>query len=134
MKIRVDTGAVEFHKGAIGPMIGKPAFMASSIGTGSELLVSNGPFETRRFFPESGIAATASFVNDRLTTVTVMIQMPTDNDRLWTEDLEMTRKSIHDDWLRAELGEPPYRYYWGDISSVFDQKGCLSDIIFSYAE
>jgi len=133
MKILVDTGTVEFEKGHIGPLIDKQAFMASGVGMGSELLVSNGPFETRRFFPETGIAATASFVDDRLSTVTVMIQMPTDMDRLWTEELEQKRKGIHDDWLRVELGEPPYRYDWGDISSAFDQKGCLSDIIFSYA-
>jgi hypothetical protein len=133
MKIRVDTGAVEFEKGHVGPLIDKRAFLASSIGERSEAVISNGPFETRRFFPEVGIAATASFMNDRLSGVTLMMQMPTDKDRLWTEELERKRKGIHDDWLRAELGEPPYRYDWGDISSAFDPKGCVSDIILSYA-
>lgn len=134
MKIIIGTGTVEFEKGQIGPLTDKQMFMASGIGMGSDLLVSNGPFETRRFFPETGIVATASFADDRLSTVTVMIQLPTDKDQLWTEELEQKRKGIHDSWLRAALGEPPYQYQWGDISSVFDQKSCVSDIILTYAD
>lgn len=134
MKIRVDTGVVEFEKGPVGPLVNKPAFVTSDVGANSEVIVSNGPFETRRFFPEAGIAATASFVDDLLSTVTVMIQLPTDKNRLWTEELEQKRKGIHDDWLRAEFGAPPYRFSWGEVSSNFDVKGCISDIIISYAE
>lgn len=133
MKIQINSGEAVFEKGSIGPWIDKSAFLASTLGTGSDIFVSNEPFMTFRFTPEPGITATASFDGERLTSITVMMRMPTDDDRLWTEELENARKRIHDDWLRAELGDPPYRYGWGSIESVFDQRSCIGDLIISYS-
>lgn len=133
MKIRTNTGVIEFKNGHVGPAIGKAEFLASIVGTGAKLIVSNGPFETYRFVPEAGIAATVSFNGNRLASITVLMEMPTDKDRLWTEELELRRKGVHDEWLRTTLGSAPYRYIWGDVVSNFDAKGCISDIIISYA-
>lgn len=133
MKIRIDNGEAIFKKGSIGPKLEKSAFLASTLGTGSDIFVSNEPFVTYRFAPEPDITATASFEGDRLTGITVMMRMPTDDDCSWTEELEIARKRTHDDWLRAELGEPPYRYGWGSIESIFDQRSCISDLIISYS-
>jgi len=133
LKIRIDNGETAFERGSIGPWTDRSAFLASTLGTGSDIFVSNEPFMTYRFVPEPGITATASFEGDRLTGITVMMRMSTDDDQIWTEKLEIARKRIHDDWLRAEFGEPPYRFDWGSIESIFDQKSCIGDVIISYS-
>lgn len=50
----------------------------------------------------------------------------------WTEDIEIKKKSSHDEWLVAILGKAPYQYSWGQIESVYDKKGCVSSIIVRY--
>ncbi|RSD28496.1 hypothetical protein [Mesobacillus subterraneus] len=50
----------------------------------------------------------------------------------WSEDVEMTKKESHDQWLSTILGEEPYIYSWGQVESVFDKKGCVSSIIIRY--
>lgn len=132
MKIRTDSGIVEFEQGSIGPDVDKPRFRASSVGSGSDTLVSNDPYQTFGFLPEPGIAASASFKGDRLTSLSLLIQMSTDQQKVWTEELERRRKGLHDDWLLSELGAPPYRFHWGEVVSLYDPKGCVSDIMIIY--
>jgi hypothetical protein len=55
-----------------------------------------------------------------------------DRAREWSAELELERKAKHDQWLREELGEPPYRYDWGRVASEFDPKGLASEIIVVY--
>lgn len=50
----------------------------------------------------------------------------------WIEDVEITKKKSHDQWLLGVLGKEPYNYSWGHIESVFDKKGCVSSIILRY--
>ncbi|MGH9560071.1 MAG: hypothetical protein ACRD3S_01330 [Terracidiphilus sp.] len=40
----------------------------------------------------------------------------------WTRNVEDERKSFHDEWLRAQLGEPPYSFPWGAINSYIDTR------------
>lgn len=63
------------------------------------------------------------------------MEIPSDKDpNGWTEAHELERKSLHDAWLLREIGKPPYIYPWGSISSEYDAKGCVSEIIVTYAE
>ncbi len=71
-------------------------------------------------------------MGDRLSDVTWLFEFPNEKDREWTQELELERKKKHDDWLLSELGMPPYGYAWGQITSSFDSKGCVSDIILHY--
>jgi hypothetical protein len=83
--------------------------------------------------PEPGLHANVLFRGDRLHQVYVLMEIPSDQHNEWTEANEMERKAAHDRWLRRNLGEPPYEYGWGSVSSEFDAKGCVSEIIVSYA-
>jgi hypothetical protein len=133
LKIHLQDGLVSFGKGSLGPRLDKPAFLKSPIGEASEVIVANGPYATYRIRPEPGITASAAFENDRLNEVSLLFDLPSEDGRQWTEELELERKKIHDQWLLAELGKPPYRYSWGEVVSSFDPKGCVSDIILRYA-
>jgi len=40
----------------------------------------------------------------------------------WSRNAEDERKRFHDEWLRKQLGEPPYSYPWGAIKSYIDTR------------
>jgi hypothetical protein len=50
----------------------------------------------------------------------------------WTLEKEMNRKKSHEIWLSKVLGEPPYRYKWGNVESFYDSKGGFSHILIRY--
>lgn len=133
MKIHLPDGTVSFDRGSIGPQLDTTTFLASRLGEGSETILSNGAFVTFRFQPERGITGAAVFQDGRLYELSLLLQLPTDDVPRWTEEHELARKRAHDEWLRAELGVPPYRYPWGEVASVFDPKGCVSNILVHYA-
>lgn len=110
----------------------KTSFLASPLGSKSERWFANGPFETFRFLPEPGIIATADFQDGRLLNVSILFSLPNDSEENLSVERELQRKQKHDDWLRAQLGDPPYRYNWGHISSAFYQQHCESDMMVVY--
>lgn len=84
---------------------------------------------------EPEVVANVLFRNDRLHQVWILMAIPHDRDPDgWSREHELGRKTLHDAWLRREVGDPPYQYAWGKIESEFDEKGCVSEIIISYAE
>jgi hypothetical protein len=40
----------------------------------------------------------------------------------WSKKVEDDRKRFHDEWLSAQLGDPPYNYPWGAINSYIDTR------------
>jgi len=132
MKIDASSGAVVFSNGTIEPVMDKDAFLSSPLGSGSEKWHGHGVFEVFRFVPEPGIIATADFRSSRLSSVSLLFTLTDDSPEHVSRDQEFKRKEKHDTWLRAELGEPPYRYSWGQIVSAFYEQHCESDIMVIY--
>lgn len=132
MKIRTSDGTVVFAIGDVSRNTSKASFLASALGRGAETAVENAPYVTYRIRPEPGIGATLLFEGQELRNVGWAIVMPGEDDGDWSVESEMRRKSLHDDWLQKELGEPPYRFSWGEIVSEFDAKGVSSAIIVVY--
>lgn len=110
----------------------KTAFLDSPIGGRSKRWFVNGSFETYRFLPEPGIIATTDFRDGRLLNVSILFRMPDDSEDNLSMKRELARKQRHDEWLRGELGEPPYRYNWGHVTSDFYHQHCESDIMVVY--
>ncbi|MEX1993036.1 MAG: hypothetical protein WD929_00120 [Steroidobacteraceae bacterium] len=132
MLINNADGSVTFAEGTIDPGMSKAAFLKSPVGVKAEKWFANGSFETYRFFPESGITATTDFRDDRLLNVSILFNLPGDSKDGPTKEQELRRREKHDEWLRAELGEPPYRYDWGQVVSRFYHQHCESDIMVIY--
>jgi hypothetical protein len=133
MKVHVESGMIEFASGCIAPGVDRNAFLSSSLGIRAEVFVENEPYVTYRIRPEHGVVATVSFVGERLTQVGWIFEMSDEMEREWAEENELKRKELHDRWLAKKLGRPPYCYAWGNLTSEYDPKGCISDIIVSYA-
>ena len=134
MKIHTFVGLVDFERGSIKPHTDRPSFLASALGQGAEVLVENEPHMTYRIRPERGVAAIVHFEGAKLRTVSWQIELPPQKEEVWSEAHELERKRLHDEWLKRELGNPPYRFSWGRLESTYDSKGCASAIIVSYAE
>lgn len=134
MKIDVINGSVTFASGTIGPRMDRTAFLNSTVGAAAAKVIENADYIHLHFHPEPGVHASALFKEDRLQRLFVLMIMPTDDASAWTEAHELERMVVHDDWLRRELGSPPYEYAWGSVVSEYDAKGCESEIILTYAK
>ncbi len=51
----------------------------------------------------------------------------------WSEKQEQRRKAEHDQWLKMNIGKPPYKYSWGEISSNYDPRSGSSMITIRYS-
>jgi len=132
MHINRNDGSVDFVNGAIAARMEKAGFLASALGSMSERLLANGSLETYRFYPEPGVTATTEFRNNRLLNVSILFSLPDDSKDGPSKEQELRGKKKHDEWLRAELGEPPYRYNWGQVVSKFYHQHCESDVMVIY--
>jgi hypothetical protein len=50
----------------------------------------------------------------------------------WKKDKEERRKKVHDNFLRAQLGPPPYLYPWGRVVSALDPHDSTARIVIHY--
>jgi hypothetical protein len=132
MHIHASDGSIEFALGRVTSATDKPSFLGSSLGRGAVVVVENGPFVTYRVVPEPGVGATLLFKGERLENVAWAFKLPDETKDDWSEESEMQRKKLHEEWLRKELGEPPHRYRWGEVASEYDAKGVSSAIMVVY--
>jgi hypothetical protein len=50
----------------------------------------------------------------------------------WSKESEIKRKKLNDEWLKKQIGLPPFKYEWGEIVSQFDPRSGSSAIIIRY--
>ena len=134
MKVETAGGRIEFDRGVLERETQRAQFLQSNLGANAETLVDNEPHVMYRIFPEAGIAATVSFEGAKLREVAWQLQLQPEKEQDWSEENELARKRLHDDWLASTLGMPPYSYAWGLLESDYDSKGCASSIIVRYAD
>jgi hypothetical protein len=137
--IEADTGRVNFIPGfPIGPDLIKSVFLATFIGQHALTNVLNPPWHSF-WLPTTwrcghSVGGIIYFHGERLAMLTFSFGRPGENWGNWTYEREMERKSFHDDLLQRDLGDPPYRFHWGEISSDYDEKGGGSAIGVRYAD
>jgi hypothetical protein len=132
VRISADNGTIQFAAGQIDPGQQRDAFLATPLGRTATLSLENANWTNYKVRPEAGVVATLLFDGARLDRVFMMMEIPADESEAWTQDLELKRKQVHDQWLKAEFGSGPYDYSWGRIVSEFDQRDCASEIIVVY--
>lgn len=132
MRINTDNGAMTFSGGSMCPAITRDEFLAGSLATDARAAVVNEPWITYEFWPEAMVAASAVFEDSTLVELRFMLAETGDLERPLNEHDEIRRKSIHDEWLSAQLGSGPYNFPWGSIESDFDPRSLCSQIIVRY--
>lgn len=134
MKIHISDGSIEFARGGVAGTTTRTSFLASPLGRRATLVVENGPFATYQFDPEPGVGATLLFNGERLRNFAWAVSIPNEDASSWTEEAELQRKKLHEEWLARELGAPPYQFGWGEVVSEYDAKGVSSAIIVVYEQ
>jgi hypothetical protein len=132
MRIDTGNGAMIFSGGSVGPALTRDDFLASSLATDARAAVVNEPWITFEFWPEPMVAASAVFKDSTIVELRFMIAETGDHEAPWSEQHEIQRKSIHDEWLSAQLGSGPHNFPWGSIESDFDPRSLCSQIIVRY--
>jgi hypothetical protein len=132
MKIGIFDGSIAFARGTISRNQDRERFLASDLARDARQELVNVEWWHLTIKPEAGIVATLIYHGNRLHMVLVLMEIPADSTGEWTRELELERKRLHDEWLRRELGKPPYRYAWGVVASELDEKGVVSEIIIRY--
>jgi len=51
----------------------------------------------------------------------------------WSKEKELLRKELNDEWLYNQLGEPPYKYGWGEIVSESEIRSGSGHITIIYS-
>jgi len=134
VKIQIFDGSVAFAEGTIGRRMDKQAFLRSRIGESAKEALVNGPWSTYKISPEPGVAGSVIFEGNHLRQLFLLLRLPSDDTSGWSDEAEQERLALHDEWLKAELGKPPYRYVWGEVESSFDPRAGCSDIVLHYAD
>lgn len=133
MKIDTITGTVEFSQGSISRSLNKDRFLGTPIGRSATKSLVNANWSHYEIDPEAGVAGTVLFDGDAIDRLFLSMKMNSDDSEEWSVECELQRKVKHDEWLRKEMGQPPYEYPWGRVVSTFDPKGLASEIIVVYA-
>jgi len=50
----------------------------------------------------------------------------------WSKEEQLQKKRANDKWLEKQLGPPPYKYGWGELSSLYDPRSATSTITIRY--
>jgi hypothetical protein len=132
MKIDTLTGTISFSQGDISCLLNKARFLDTSIGRVAKESLVNANWSHYAIDPEVGVAGTVLFKGDVIDRIFLSMRMKSDESREWSVEQELQRKARHEDWLKEEIGAPPYKYHWGRVVSEFDPKGLASDIIIVY--
>ena len=132
MKIRPEDGTILFANGTISRGLSMKQFLASDPGRNAKETIVSQDRRHYEFDPEAGVGATIFFQREGVDRIFLVMSMPSDAAREWTEELELQRKTIHNAWLESELGKPPYVYSWGQVVSDYDARSCSSEIIVVY--
>lgn len=77
---------------------------------------------------------TIIFDNELIYTIHISLAMIKENLswNSWSEENETLRNELNNKWLFKHLGNPPYKYDWGEIASNFDTKAGFSYIAIKY--
>jgi hypothetical protein len=132
MKIRAADGSIVFTTCGLGSDTSLERFVRSEAGRRAKATVVNEERRHYEFDPEPGVGAIIFFRGAAIDRIHLTMSLPSDSAREWSERRELQRKTMHDAWLRTELGEPPYAYKWGRVTSDYDAHGCASEIIVVY--
>jgi hypothetical protein len=114
---------------ALTPAMGKAAFFATPPGASSTPARFNPPWEVFWFKAAARdgtpLSVQASFEGGALKEINLVHDVGPD-----VSEEETLR--LHDAWLLAMLGPPPYVYPWGTVGSLYDRRSDASSILVVY--
>jgi hypothetical protein len=135
------TGDLEIQSVSIriGSQFTRQQFLASALAEHARVLVQNEPYCTfsAGSYELAGLSLSVSlvFYGEQLETIGLFHDAKALGSSWadWSEQQELKRKQIHDQWLVALTGHASHVYTWGEIWSDFDPKSGGSSIVIRYS-
>jgi hypothetical protein len=136
MKINATTGELIVGQQALGPNIKETDFLTSELGAGAKQI----PYGDKKYYevwrqitPKLEIGLTLGFSpHGPLQRISVQCVKPGTRRYEWSKALEDEIKHYHDEWLKEQLGEPPYHFAWGRIMSIIEPHWYSANIVIDY--
>jgi hypothetical protein len=140
MTIDKNTGCVALPeiRAAIAPSLTRSQFLQTAAFSGASVLVQNESWCSYSLpdipQPDTDLHIRLQFHGQQLSSLDLFHSAPRFGASLsdCTRELEMARKSFHEQWLATELRLSLGGYAWGEVSSDYDPKGGLSSITIRY--
>lgn len=133
VRIEPASGRVDFPGGALSSHSTRDEFERLATGRLPAISVSNPPWVTRDLRLDEAFVASVVFHGSNLCEIRLMKAARDEPDSPWTEEGERLRRLAHDRWLERQIGKAPYRFPWGTVESVYDDRANCSVIIVRYA-
>lgn len=137
--INKSSGIISLDEIVISPIISKSSFLESKVAEyieNEEIHVYSNYYMMPQDYMEMSVRLILYFdQNDRLDMVNIYLNDPNSEVswKTWSKEKEMKHKIIHDEWLKSELGEPPYCFKWGNVSSSYNSRSGSSSITIKYS-
>ncbi len=139
----MNNGIIQFEGETfkITPSLKENDFLNSGIGQKAKLSVENEGYHSYTFGPYKIKSDDFYFllIFDSGEIHSLYIELSDLNDKIdyGVDDKEsalIKANKEHENWLRLNLGLPPYYYSWGSIDSAYDKKGWSAFIVLSYKQ
>ena len=134
-------GSVEFDSGVfVGPGDLESNFLGSILGTKCEPFLINGIYHSYKLpvIELEGISLLPLiYFTDGVVSEIQLHLYEDDDNKAWahySRQSQINKKDQIDNWLMKALGAPPYNYTWGEIETVYDQRGGSVFILLRYAQ
>jgi hypothetical protein len=123
----------------IGSRFTRQQFLASALAEHARILVQNEPYcsFSAGSYELTGLSLGLSlwFYGEQLESIGLFHDAKELGSSWsdWSEEKELKRKQIHDQWLLTLTGHASHFYAWGEIWSDFDAKSGASSIVIRYS-
>ena len=139
MDVRIDRRTGEFAVGEqkLGRGLVEKDFLNSELGSAAREIRRSGSrhyYETwRQISPEMEMGLTLGFFpGGPLQRLSAQFVSPATRGAAWSKAREEEIKCFHDNWLKEQLGDPPYRFPWGNALSILDRHWYSANIVIDY--
>lgn len=130
--IHKQSGAIVVAGNTIIGSLDETVFAESSLGQKATRMHSTGGWVIYSKIQSEGVGLVLRFLDGKLAEVNLAFANPDSDWNSWSEAKEESAKSVHDNWLASQLGEPPYIFNWGNVESLQDQRAGCSLILIRY--
>jgi hypothetical protein len=136
--INKNSGIISINEIAISSKLNKSSFLASKMAEyieSEEIHVYSNYYMKPQDYMDMSVRLILYFdQSDKLDMVNIYLN--DSNSEIswknWSKEKEMKHKLAHDKWLKSELGEPPYCFNWGNVTSSFNSRSGSSSITINY--
>lgn len=123
----------------LGPRATETQFLESDLGVAAKKIPRNTPANYYEVWRQVGVAnevgLTLKFIpKGKLLRISVQFIKIGMRGSQWSKALEDEIKCFHDEWLKEQLGQPPYQFSWGKVLSIIEPHWYSANIEIIYAQ